>query len=68
MRPDCQAFKLAAGLLPQVNTQTLLSFVEYLSLNHHSKANIASYMDAIIAFHIIYGLETILEMKLYFYF
>ena len=49
---------MAAGLLTsQVNTQTLLAFMEYLHANAQSKSNISNYMAAIRAFH-IYGLPT----------
>ena len=59
MWSDFQAFLVAAGLLtPKVNTHILLAFMEYLYANFQSKSNIANYISAIRAFHIIYGLPT----------
>ena len=59
MWSDFQAFKVAAGLLtPQVNTHIILAFMEYLHSNAQSKSNIANYLSAIRAFHIIYGFPT----------
>ena len=50
---------MAAGLLTsQVNTHMILAFMEYLHSNAQSKSNIANYLSAIRAFHIIYGLPT----------
>ena len=54
-----QSFKVAAGLSNyQVNVFILLSFMEYLFQNSHSHRNIANYMAAIRAHHILYGLNT----------
>ena len=50
---------MAAELPPfQVDTHLLLSFLQFLSHNGHSKANIANYMAAVRTLHIIHGLLT----------
>ena len=57
---DFQAFKVAAGLsFNQVDVFVLLSFMEYLFQNSQSHRNIANYMAAIRAYHIIYGFNTV---------
>ena len=57
---DFQAFKVAAGLsFNQVDVFVLLSFMEYLFQNSQSHRNIANYMAAIRAYHIIHGFNTL---------
>ena len=59
MWDDFLAFQVPAGLpLSQVNTDLLLSFMEYLHQNSHSKPHLSNYMAAIRGFHIIHGLQT----------
>ena len=56
---DFQAFRVAAGLLQhEVDVFILLSFMEYLLQNSQFHGNIANYMSAIRAYHILYGLNT----------
>ena len=56
---DFLAFQVAAGLLPsQVTVQLLLSFLECLHQNNMSQTQIANYLTAIRALHIVYGLDT----------
>ena len=56
---DFIAFQVAAGLPPcQVNTDILLSFMEFLHLNSISSSHIANYMAALRAFHIVRALGT----------
>ena len=50
---------MVAGLPPsEVDIQFLLSFMEFLSQNGHSKSNIANYMAAVRTLHIVHGLPT----------
>ena len=56
---DFLAFQVAAGLPPcPVNTEILLSFMEFLHLNSFSDSHIANYMAALRAFHITHALGT----------
>ena len=56
---DFIAFQVVAGLPPcQVNTEILLSFMEFLHLNLISSSHIANYMAALRAFHIVHALGT----------
>ena len=49
------AFQVVAGLPPcQVDIHFLLSFMEFLHQNGHSKSNIANYMAAVRTLHIIH--------------
>ena len=58
-RKDFLAFQVVAGLPPcQVNSQFLLSFMEYLYQNNLSSPHIANYMAALRAFHIVHALNT----------
>ena len=57
---DFQAFKVTAGLsFNQVDVFVLLSFMEYLVQNSQSHRNIANYMAAIRAYHIVHGFNTV---------
>ena len=48
-----------AGLPPcQVNTEILLSFMEFLHHNSLSSSHIANYMAALRAFHIVHSMHT----------
>ena len=59
MWQDFLLYQVAAGLPPsQVDIHFLLSFMEFLCQNGHSRANIANYMAAIRTLHILYGLST----------
>ena len=50
---------MAAGPSPfQVNTQILLTLMEYLCHNGQYRASIANYMSALRTFHIVHGSET----------
>ena len=50
---------MAAGLpSSQVDTQILLSFMEFLCQNGHSKPNIANYMAAVRTLFILHGFST----------
>ena len=50
---------LGTGIhLHQVTTITLLDFMEFLVANQMSQSNIANYMAAIRAMHIVYGPNT----------
>ena len=61
MFSDFMAFLVVAGLLPsQVNTHTLLAFMEYLYQNHHTPSNISNYLAGIRAYCVIYNINTIL--------
>ena len=56
---DFQAFRVATGLFhQQVDVFILLSFMEYLFHNSQSHGNIANYLAAIRAYHILHGLNT----------
>ena len=60
MWQDFMLFQVAAGLPPcQVDIHVLLSFMEFLNQNGHSKPNIANYMAAVRTLHIIYGLPAL---------
>ena len=53
------SFQVVAGLPPcQVDIYLLLSFMEFLHQNGHSKSNIANYMAAVRTLHIVQGLST----------
>ena len=59
MWKDFIAYQVAAGLPPcQVNTEILLSFMEFLYQNSLSPSHIANYMAALRAFHIVHSLPT----------
>ena len=52
-------YQVVAGLPPcKVDIHVILSFMEFLNQNGHSRANIANYMAAVRTLHIIYGLPT----------
>ena len=54
MFTDFMAFLVAVGLLPsQVNTNTLLAFMEYLCQNH-----ISNYLAGIRAYCVLYNIPT----------
>ena len=56
---DFLAFLVSAGLhISQVNTVLVLAFMEFLSKNGSSPANISNYLAGIRALHIVYGLDT----------
>ena len=51
---DFQAFRVATGLFhQQVDVFILLSFMEYLFQNSQSHGNIANYLAAIRAYHVL---------------
>ena len=53
------SFQVVAGLPPcQVDIHLLLSFMEFLHQNGHSKSNIANYMAAVRTLYIVHGLPT----------
>ena len=53
------AFQVVAGLPHyQVNTEILLSFMEFLYSNGLSSNHIANYMAALRALHILFALQT----------
>ena len=57
---DFIAYQVAAGLPPcQVNTEILLSFMEFLHHNSLSSSHIANYMAALRAFHIVHSMPTL---------
>ena len=59
MWQDFLSYQVAAGLPTcQVDTHLLLSFMEFLWQNGHSKANIANYVAALRTLYIIHGLPT----------
>ena len=59
MWKDFLSFQVAAGLPDyQVNTEILLSFMEFLHLNNISTDHIANYIAALRAFHIVSALQT----------
>ena len=59
MWQDFVKYQVGAGLPPwQVDIHFLLSFMEFLFQNGHSKVNIANYMAAVRNLHIIHGLPT----------
>ena len=59
MWKDFLAFQVAAGLPNyQVNTEILLSFMEFLHSNNLSPDDIANYMAALRALHILCALQT----------
>ena len=59
MWQDFLLFQVVAGLPPsQVDILFLLSFMEFLSQNGHSKASIGNYMAAVRILHIVHGLPT----------
>ena len=56
---DFQPFKVATRLLHhQVDVFIILSFMEYLFQNIQSHNNMANYMAALRAYHILHGLNT----------
>ena len=56
---DFLLYQVAAGLPPsQVHIELLLSFIESLHQNGHSKSSIDNYMAATRAMHIVHGLPT----------
>ena len=59
MWKDFLSFQVASGLPDyQVNTEILLSFMEFLHCNNLSPDHIANYMAALRAFHIVSALQT----------
>ena len=56
---DFIAFQVAAGLLSyQITAKILLSFLEYLHETYVSSGQLQNYLTAIMAMHIVNGLET----------
>ena len=59
MWKDFVTFQVVAGLPHyQVNTEILLSFMEFLHSNGLSANHIANYMAALRALHILFALQT----------
>ena len=59
MFKDFLAFLVSAGLhLSQVNTVSVLAFMEFLHKNGSSPANISNYLAGIRAMSIVNGLDT----------
>ena len=59
MWKDFMAFQVVTGLPnQQVNTEILLSFVEFLHSNGLSANHIANYMAALRALHILHAFQT----------